>query len=49
MTTSPDGLAFYLVTDNNGFGQTIDPSGAHVSTFTNPGSILEFKYVKPRP
>jgi PQQ-dependent dehydrogenase (s-GDH family) len=44
LTTAPDGLTFYLVTDNNGFGQTLDPAGSRVGTFANPGSILAFSY-----
>jgi PQQ-dependent dehydrogenase (s-GDH family) len=39
-----DHRTFYLVTDNNGLGRTVDPSGASVRTFANPGAILEFKY-----
>lgn len=39
-----DQRSFYLATDNNGLGRTKDPSGANVTTFANPGSILEFKY-----
>jgi len=39
-----DARTFYLVTDNNGLGRTMDPSGARVTTFANPGAILEFKY-----
>ena len=39
-----DGRTFYLVTDNNGLGRTVDESGANVRTFANPGSILEFRY-----
>jgi len=39
-----DQRTFYLVTDNNGLGRTTDPSGARVTTFANPGSVLEFKY-----
>ncbi len=49
IATAPDGRTFYLVTDNDGFGQTLDPSGARVSRFANPGSILEFTYVARRP
>ena len=39
-----DQRTFYVVTDNNGLGRTTDPSGARVTTFANPGSVLEFKY-----
>ena len=39
-----DWLTFYLVTDNNGLGRTVDLAGNPVRTFANPGSILEFKY-----
>ncbi len=39
-----DQRTFYLVTDNNGLGRTTDPSGERVTTFANPGSVLEFKY-----
>ncbi|RPI57193.1 MAG: quinoprotein glucose dehydrogenase [Acidobacteria bacterium] len=42
-----DERTFYLVTDNNGLGRTMDPSGARVTTFANPGSVLEFKYQGP--
>ena len=38
-----DARTFYLVTDNNGLGRTTDPSGARVTTFANPGSVLELK------
>ncbi len=48
IAVGPDGRTFYLVTDNNGFGQTVDPSGARVRTFANPGSILEFNYTAGR-
>ena len=44
LAVSADGLTLYLVTDSAGFGQALDPSGARVSTFANPGSILEFRY-----
>ncbi len=39
-----DQRTFFLVTDNNGLGRTTDPSGANVTTFANPGAIVEFKY-----
>ena len=39
----PDQHTFYLATDNNGLGRTTDPSGARVTTFANPGSVLEVK------
>ena len=39
-----DERTFYLVTDNNGVGRTVDPSGANVRTFANPGSVLEFRH-----
>jgi hypothetical protein len=42
-----DQRTFYLATDNNGLGRSVDPSGADVRTFANPGSILEFKYTGP--
>jgi hypothetical protein len=41
-----DHRTFYLVTDNNGLGRTTDPSGATVRVFANPGSVLEFRYLK---
>jgi hypothetical protein len=44
LAVGPDGRTFYLVTDNNGYGQTVNLEGARVRAFTNPGSILEFKY-----
>jgi len=44
VTIGRDARTFYLVTDNNGLGRTMDPSGARVTTFANPGAILEFKY-----
>ena len=44
MAIGRDHRTFYLVTDNNGLGRTTDPSGARVTTFANPGSVLEFKY-----
>ena len=44
LAAGPDGQTFYLVTDNNGFGQTLDPNGARVRTYANPGAILEFRY-----
>jgi PQQ-dependent dehydrogenase (s-GDH family) len=43
-----DQRTFYLVTDNNGLGRTVDASGANVRTFANPGSILEFRYSATR-
>ena len=39
-----DQRTFYLVTDNDGLGRTTNPAGASVTTFANPGAILEFKY-----
>jgi PQQ-dependent dehydrogenase (s-GDH family) len=48
LAVAPDGRRFYLVTDNDGYGQTVDPSGARVRTFANPGSILEFTFTAPR-
>lgn len=39
----PDGKTFYLATDNNGFGSTVDPSGATVRTFANPGAVVEYR------
>lgn len=39
-----DHQSFYLVTDNNGLGRTVDLAGNVVRTFANPGAILEFKY-----
>jgi PQQ-dependent dehydrogenase (s-GDH family) len=40
----PDAKTFYIVTDNNGLGRSVDPSGKPVTIFANPGSVLEFKY-----
>ncbi len=42
-----DQRTFYLVTDNDGLGRTTDLSGARVTTFANPGAVLEFKYQGP--
>jgi len=44
IATGRDQRSFYLVTDNDGLGRTVDPSGANVRTFANPGSVLEFKF-----
>jgi PQQ-dependent dehydrogenase (s-GDH family) len=44
LAVGPDGRTFYLATDNDGFGQTLDLTGARVGRFSNPGSILEFRY-----
>jgi PQQ-dependent dehydrogenase (s-GDH family) len=41
---APDAKTFFIVTDNNGLGRSVDPSGKPVTVFANPGSILEFKY-----
>src|SRR5439155_25607733 len=38
LAVTADGLTIYLVTDSNGFGQALDLSGSHVSTFANPGA-----------
>jgi PQQ-dependent dehydrogenase (s-GDH family) len=48
LAVSPDGRTFYLATDNNGFGGTVDPAGARVATFANPGSIVAFSYTAAR-
>jgi PQQ-dependent dehydrogenase (s-GDH family) len=45
IAVGPDARTFYIVTDNNGFGQTVGLNGARVTTFDNPGSVLEFKYM----
>lgn len=39
----PDGRTFYLATDENGFGSTLDLGGARITTYANPGAILEFR------
>jgi PQQ-dependent dehydrogenase (s-GDH family) len=44
VAVSPDGRTLYFVTDNNGFGRTIDPSGASVAAFANPGAVVAFTY-----
>ena len=44
LTVSPDGRTIYLATDSNGFGRTIDPAGASVNTFANPGAIVAYSY-----
>lgn len=43
LAIGPDGRTFYLVTDNDGFGSTLDLNSARVRTFANPGAVLEFK------
>jgi len=48
VAVSPDGRTIYLATDNNGFGRTIDPSGASVAALANPGSIVAFTYTAAR-
>lgn len=44
LAIAADGRTFYLATDPEGLGRTMDLSGASVLTYTNPGAILEFKY-----
>jgi PQQ-dependent dehydrogenase (s-GDH family) len=44
LTVSPDGRTIYLATDSAGFGRTVDPTGASVNTFANPGAIVAFSY-----
>ncbi|MEO5740751.1 MAG: glucose/sorbosone family PQQ-dependent dehydrogenase [Vicinamibacterales bacterium] len=44
IATGRDPRSFYVVTDNDGLGRTTDPSGARVTTFANPGSVLEFRF-----
>jgi hypothetical protein len=48
LAVSPDGRTFYLATDNNGFGGTVDQADARVATFANPGSIVAFSYTAAR-
>ena len=48
LAVSPDGRTIYFVTDNNGFGRTIDPSGASVAAFANPGALVSFTYTAGR-
>ena len=42
----PDGLALFIATDVS--GNTQDDSGKPAATVTNPGAILEFRYVADR-
>jgi PQQ-dependent dehydrogenase (s-GDH family) len=44
LAVGPGGRTFYLATDNDGFGQTLDLNDARVDTFANPGAIVEFTY-----
>jgi PQQ-dependent dehydrogenase (s-GDH family) len=39
-----DGRTFYLATDPEGLGRTMDLAGASVLTYTNPGAVLAVKY-----
>jgi PQQ-dependent dehydrogenase (s-GDH family) len=41
---TPDGRTFYFASDPEGLGKVTDLSGALVTTYANPGAILEFKY-----
>ena len=43
VTTRPDGLALFIVTDSGGVTQ--DPSGRPATSVENAGAILEFRYV----
>jgi len=42
ITLNPDGITFYVSTDNT--GSTSGPSGGSTSALSNPGAILEFTY-----
>src|SRR4029434_659739 len=46
-TVSPDGRTIYVATDSAGFGRTVDPTGASVNAFANPGAIVAFSYNAP--
>jgi PQQ-dependent dehydrogenase (s-GDH family) len=48
IAVSADGLTFYLATDNNGFGQVVEPAGGRVKQFANPGAIVAFTYQRQR-
>jgi PQQ-dependent dehydrogenase (s-GDH family) len=44
LAISRDGRTFYFATDPEGLGRVMDLSGASVTTYANPGAILEFVY-----
>jgi PQQ-dependent dehydrogenase (s-GDH family) len=46
IVVAPDGLRFYVVTDNEGQGRTVDLSGAVTRALVNPGAVLEFRYTR---
>jgi hypothetical protein len=48
IAVGPDGLTFFLATDNDGFGRTLDLTGTRVGTYANPGSIVAFTYTAAR-
>ena len=41
---TPDGRTFYFASDPEGLGKVMDLGGNSVTTYANPGTILEFKY-----
>src|SRR6266496_4432648 len=47
VTTRPDGLALFIITDVG--GNTQDQSGRPAAAVENSGAILEFRYVTDRP
>ena len=47
VTTRPDGLALFIVTESGGVTQ--DQSGRPATSVENAGAILEFRYVPDRP
>ena len=44
IAVAPDGLRFYVATDPDGQGRTVDPSGVLTRELVNPDAVLEFKY-----
>ena len=44
LAISPDGLRIFVSTDDH--GSTMGDGGKTVSVLANPGSILEFSYVR---
>jgi hypothetical protein len=44
IVVAPDGVRIFVVTDTE--GRTVGPSGALVRELANPGSVLEFRYMR---
>jgi hypothetical protein len=44
LTIGRDARTFYFATDPEGLGRVMDLSGESVTTYANPGAILEFVY-----